>query len=293
MEPATRIAWHEGFALAYQVVGDVAGGARDLVYLPGFESNVDMMWRIPAYRTFLDRLASLGRLITHDRLGLCCSDRLPPGSAPTLERSRESLLAALDAAGSERATILAVQEAVFPAISLAVEHPDRVAGLVLVGATPSYARSDDLPDGWTPERWAEEHRAWAAVTDLTGFLDEHARGLAPSLADDEAGLDALRRLLMGTETLGAAIEESRALSELDLRSDLPQVRCPVLVLRRAEDEASSPSGARFLAEHVADGAYEEVPGRDALPWVGDPGPLLEALERFLDRREVPAEGARS
>ena len=180
MEPTIRVASLDGFALAYQAVGDGAAG-RDLLYLPGFESNVDMMWRIPTYRAFLERLASFARLITHDRRGLGCSDRLPPGVAPTLEGSREGMLAVLDAAGCERATILAVQEAVFPALSLAAEHPERVAGLALFGATPSYSRSEDLPDGWTKERSAEEHRAWAAVTDLSGFLDEHARGIAPSL----------------------------------------------------------------------------------------------------------------
>jgi pimeloyl-ACP methyl ester carboxylesterase len=278
VEPGIRVAWNEGFSLAHQVVGD---GDVDLLYLPGFESNVDVMWTIPAYRTFLERLASIGRLITHDRRGLGCSDRLPPGVAPTLEGSRDGMVAVLDAVGSRRATVLAVQEAVFPALSLAAEHPERVDRLVLFGATPSYAWSEDLPDGWTPERWEEEHRAWMAVTDLTGFLEEHARGIAPSLADDEDGLEALRRLLISTETLGAAIEESRALSRLDLRPMLPQVTCPVLVVRRVDDETASASSARFLADHVADGAYTEVPGRDALPWVGDAEPLLSAIERFV------------
>jgi pimeloyl-ACP methyl ester carboxylesterase len=280
VEPNIRVAWHEGFALAYQVVSDGIG-RRDLLYLPGFESNVDMMWQIPSYRAFLERLASLARLITHDRRGLGCSDRLPPDVAPTLDGSRDGMLAVLDAAGSERATILAVQEAVFPALSLAAEHPERVAGLVLFGATPSYTWSEDLPDGWTMERWAEEHRAWAAVTDLSAFLDEHARGIAPSLDGDATGLDELRRLLMATETLGAAVEESRALSRIDLRPLLPSVRCPVLVIRRADDATASPSGGRFLADHVVDGTYVEIPGRDSLPWVGDPDPILQAIDRFM------------
>jgi pimeloyl-ACP methyl ester carboxylesterase len=157
---------------------------------------------------------------------------------------------------------------------------------VLFGATPSYSWSEDLPDGWTMERWAEEHRAWAAVTDLSGFLDEHARGIAPSLEGDATGLESLRRLLMATETLGAAVEESRALSRIDLRSVLPSVRCPVLVIRRADDATASPSGGRFLADHVPDGIFVEVPGRDGLPWVGDAEPVLLAVERFLAERVV-------
>jgi pimeloyl-ACP methyl ester carboxylesterase len=86
---------------------------------------------------------------------------------------------------------------------------------------------------------------------------------------------------MATETLGAAVEESRALSRIDLRSVLPSVRCPVLVIRRDDDETASPSGGRFLADHVPDGTYAEVPGRDGLPWVGDAEPVLLAVERFL------------
>jgi hypothetical protein len=45
-------------------------------------------------------------------------------------------------------------------------------------------------------------------------------------------------------------------------------------------------GGRFLADHVADGAYVEVPGRAALPWVGDPQPLIQAIERFVAEHRV-------
>ena len=179
MEPNIRVAWHEGFALALQVVGD---GDVDLLHLPGFESNVDAMWTIPAYRAFLERLASIGRLITHDRIGLGCSDRLPPGVAPTLERSRDALLAVLDVAGSRRVTVLAVQEAVFPALSLAADHPEAGRRSRAVRSDAELRMVRGPARRMTPERWEQEHRAWAAVTDLTGFLEEHARGIAPSRA---------------------------------------------------------------------------------------------------------------
>lgn len=82
--------------------------------------------------------------------------------------------------------------------------------------------------------------------------------------------------------MGAAIAESRNLSSVDVRPVLSSVAAPTLVIRRASDEMASPSSGRFLAEHVAQGEYFEVPGRDSLPWVGDPDPILQAIERFID-----------
>ena len=78
----TTARWNDGFALAYQVVGK---GRDDLVYLPGYTSNVDLQWDVPPYARFLDRLATFSRLILMDRRGVGCSDRLPPGQAATLE----------------------------------------------------------------------------------------------------------------------------------------------------------------------------------------------------------------
>ena len=284
METDIRIEWRQGFALAYQVTGQVAGrGTDDIVYLPGYESNVERMWQIAGYRAFLEALSSLGRLITHDRRGLGCSDRLAPGVAVTLEQGRDDLVAVLDAAGSRRATVFAVQEAVFPTLLLAATRPERVERLILFGATPSYAWSDELPDAWTEEQWETQIRTWEGVTSLTAFLDEHARAIAPSLEGDGAQLSALRHLLMSTMSLGAAITESRSLSRVDMRPVVPTISAPTLVIRRTDDQMSSAVGGRWLADHVERGEYLEGPGQDSLPWIGDSDPILRAIERFVNR----------
>ena len=141
--------WRDGFALAYQVYGE---GERDLVYLPGYESNVDRMWDIAAYRSFLESLATLGRLITHDRRGLGCSDRLPPGTAATVEEGRDDLVAVLDAAGIATCHDRRRAGGGLRGPPARGHTPGRVDRLVLYGATPSYAWSEDLPDGWTEQK---------------------------------------------------------------------------------------------------------------------------------------------
>ena len=86
----------------------------DLVYLPGYISNVDLQWDVPPYARFLERLASFSRLILMDRRGAGCSDRLPPGQAATLEEQVSDLVAVMDTVGARRgATVFAEQESAF------------------------------------------------------------------------------------------------------------------------------------------------------------------------------------
>src|SRR5688572_28273118 len=119
LKPDIKFTWNDGFAIAHQVIGE---GRQDLIYLPGLASNVDLHWDIPIYARFLERLASFSRLIVIDRRGVGCSDRFPPGQAPTLEEITDDVLAVMEATSSEHATVFAVQDTAFAALLLAASH---------------------------------------------------------------------------------------------------------------------------------------------------------------------------
>ena len=76
--PQTRYARSDDLSIAYQVLGD---GPRDLVFVPGFLSHVDMQWTFPAPAHFFRRLAAFSRLILYDKRGQGLSDR-PAGVPP-------------------------------------------------------------------------------------------------------------------------------------------------------------------------------------------------------------------
>jgi pimeloyl-ACP methyl ester carboxylesterase len=278
VKPDVRITWNDGFALAYQVVGQAR---NDLVYLPGFESNVDLMWDIPSYRRFLERLSSFTRLITLDRRGVGCSDRLPPGVAPTLEDLADDVVAVMQAASSDSATVVAVQASAFVALLLAATHPERVERLILFGASPSWERSDDLPDEWSREQWESEHRRLERVTKASDEAEGYIRSAAPSFFGDAASKRALASLFLNTQGLGAGIAEERMFSETDLRAILPSIVAPTLCVRREDDGSAPVSSVRYLAEHIRSGEYVEIPGADSLPWIGDQEPIVELVERSM------------
>lgn len=98
MTPPVRFARSDGAAIAYQVVGD---GPIDLVFVEGFMSHRQVMWELPAYARFCERLAEFTRLILFDKRGVGMSDRV--SGAATLETRMDDIRAVMDAVGSERA----------------------------------------------------------------------------------------------------------------------------------------------------------------------------------------------
>ncbi len=92
----------DGLSIAYQVFGS---GAVDLLFVPGYQSNLELNWDLPAYAGLLRRLASFSRVIVVDRRGTGLSDRLTPDEHPPLEILMDDLGRVLDEVGSERAAV--------------------------------------------------------------------------------------------------------------------------------------------------------------------------------------------
>ncbi len=96
MRPVTRYAKSGDVNIAYQVVGE---GPRDLVYVMGWVSHLELLWGAPPIARFMERLASFSRLILFDKRGTGMSDRVPHDQLPTLEQRMDDVRAVMDAAG--------------------------------------------------------------------------------------------------------------------------------------------------------------------------------------------------
>ena len=66
-----------------------------MVYVPGF-GQVDLVWDVQPWASFLERLASFTRLILLDRRGTGASDAIPDHAMPTWEEWADDLGAVLD-----------------------------------------------------------------------------------------------------------------------------------------------------------------------------------------------------
>src|SRR5919107_3608720 len=133
MRVETHYARSGDLRIAYQVIGD---GPLDLVFVPGFISNLDHYWDQPTLAHFLNRLGSFSRLILFDKRGTGLSDRV--GNLPSLEERMDAVRAVMDAAGSERAALFGISEGGAMSMLFAATYPERTHSLALYGTYAHY-----------------------------------------------------------------------------------------------------------------------------------------------------------
>jgi class 3 adenylate cyclase len=74
---------------------------------------------------------------------------------------------------------------------------------------------------------------------------------------------------------------SKVVTESDVRDVLPRITVATLILHRADSPFVAVGHGQYLGDHVPGSRYVELPGTDALYWVGDTGPMLDEIEEFL------------
>jgi pimeloyl-ACP methyl ester carboxylesterase len=272
-KPPTRYAKSDGLSIAYQVFGD---GPIDLVFIPGFVSNVEAAWLIPSIAALYERLASFARVIIFDKRGTGVSDPIP--GVATLEERMDDLRAVMDAAGSERAALFGFSEGGPMAILFAATYPERVESLALYGSMARTTEAPDYPYAPPAEAFAE---SIALISEYWG-QGINVEIFTPSVQDDP---DA-RQAWAVFETFGATpdqiIKVYEMFLEVDIRDILPAVAVPVLVTHRRGDRVVSVHGARWMAEQIPGARFVEFPGTDHSWLVGnDTTPILDEIEEFF------------
>jgi pimeloyl-ACP methyl ester carboxylesterase len=270
----TRYARSGDLSIAYQVVGD---GPFDLVYVPGWVSNIELMWEEPGLAGFLERLASFSRLILFDKRGTGLSDPVPTDGLPTLEERMDDVRAVMDAVGSERAALLGHSEGGNMCVLFAATYPERTTALLLVGSYAKRLRSQDYP--WAPT--VEQRAREIEETEATWGSPEAFRALAPSKAEDQAFQRWIGRYLRQSASPKAAAALMRMNTQIDVRDVLPTIGVPTLLIYRTDDADVQVDEGRYIAERIPGSRFVELPGVDHLMWTGDTDALLDEIEGFL------------
>jgi pimeloyl-ACP methyl ester carboxylesterase len=273
--PKTQYARAGDVSIAYQVLGD---GPIDLVLVPGFATHLEIEWEAPFHAQFVERLASFSRLILFDKRGTGLSD--PVSDVPTLEQRIDDVRAVMDAAGSERAALFGISEGGPMCAMFAAAHPARASALVLYGAMARTTEGPDYP--WATSADALREAAAEFIAPAWGQQGEVILELfAPSLADNPEAADYVARLQRSSASPAMVQQIFEMFLDIDVRSILPAIHVPTLVLHRRGDLVVNRRAGEFLAAQIPGAKYVEVPGIDHLPWAGDAEPILGEIEEFL------------
>jgi pimeloyl-ACP methyl ester carboxylesterase len=279
--PRTRYLDHDGTKIAWQVFGD---GPAEMLFVPGWVSNVDLFWQHAQPREFFTALAGFARVAVYDKPGTGASD--PVAVAPPVEQRIDQLVRIMDAAGLTHPTVIGVSEGGVTACLAAAARPDRVERLVMLDASAGLL--DPRAKG---EMTDAEHEEWRGLIRRTA--ETWGEGLDGDIwlagtADADTAWGRLQRAC-ASPAVARGYYESWS-DGLTAWEALPAIHQPTLVLQRTDDRVIPIKAARVAAQRISGATMVELPGAEHLPWLGDTAEILAQLRAFVG---APAPAART
>lgn len=274
MKPLTKYAKSSDINIAYQVVGK---GSVDLIYVPGWVSNIDAMWEDPKISYFLNRLIKFTRLSLFDKRGTGLSDRV--SALSTLEERMEDITSVMDAADSEKAILFGHSEGGTVSSLFAATYPQRTVALITFGIFAKRRYSNDYP--WAPT-FEEREKFYKVI--IEGWGDGQRMDLdrlMPSMTHDLEYIEIFAAYLRSAASPGAALALARMNTEADITHILPFIKVPALVIHRTNDLESKVEEGKYIANLIPGAKFVELPGEDHLFWTGDAFSVLAEIEEFI------------
>ncbi|WP_129305779.1 alpha/beta fold hydrolase [Streptomyces sp. L2] len=193
----------------------------------------------------------------------------PAGSVAELTAQ---LLATLDALGVQRFGYAGCALGGAVGIQLALRHPERVASLALVAASPRFGTADEFRQ--------------RGVVVRTNGLDPIARTspdrwFTGGFAAAQPAITEWAVQMVRTTDPGCYISACEALAGFDVRQELGRVGVPTLVLVGSDDRVTGPAEARTLVAGIPDARLAVVPGASHLVPVEQPAAVTDLLVRHF------------
>ncbi|MFF8971253.1 4-carboxymuconolactone decarboxylase [Streptomyces sp. NPDC014995] len=221
-------------------------------------------------------LAQQWRIFRFDLPGHGGAPAHPAGSVADLATR---LLATLDALGVQRFGYAGCAFGGAVGVELALRHPERVASLALIAASPRFGTADEFRQ--------------RGVIVRTNGLDPIARTspdrwFTSGFAAAQPAITDWAVQMVRTTDPGCYIAACEALAAFDVRAELGRVGVPTLVLVGSDDQVTGPAEARTLVAGIPDARLAVVPGASHLVPVEQPAAVTDLLVRHFSTAWQPA-----
>ena len=251
--------------MSYAARGDASGPA--LVLLPG---PTDSWW---SYAPVLERIPRSIRTIAVSQRGHGDSDK--PASGYRVEDFAADAVLLLDALGIGRAVLAGHSGSCLVARRVALDHPERVAGLVLE-ASPTTLHGD--------ARLEEFVRS--VVSELEDPIDpEFARSFVVDTSSSDVAPELIDRLVNEILKVPARVwrESFAGLLRYDGMGELARITVPVLLIWGDADELVERGMQEQLARRLPHATLLVYPGAGHTPRWEDPSRFAADVTAFVER----------
>jgi class 3 adenylate cyclase len=264
--PAIAFARSGDAHLAYQVTGQ---GPPDLVYVAGsFATTVQ--WQEHAYARGFRRLASFSRLVTFDQRGMGYSDPIDPAAGPSVAQLVTDLESVISAVGVTEPILFGTHNGGAVAAAYAARHP--VRRLILCNTWARLKVADDYPIGFDDAVLAHIERR---------YRDNWGEGrIANYWAHPRPEIET-RRMELTSTSRNQALTLFYMNRDYDIRSLLPAIRAPTLVVHLEDNMMIPPGFGRYIAEHIPAARLELLPGGDHMFMRNHADEVIDVVESFV------------
>ncbi|MGN6275203.1 MAG: alpha/beta fold hydrolase [Solirubrobacterales bacterium] len=265
-EPEIRFIEEDGRRIAWAR----SGNGPPLVLCGWWMSQLELNWRDPRFRAFVEALGRHRTVIRYDAPGAGVSADGPTAPA-TVDGEAAALAAVVEASGARSVDLFAGSSGAPVGVAFAAAHPERLQRLVVYGGYASgpsiaAARSREAMVGLVREHWGLGSRVLADV--FMPSADGLERGAFVTYQREAASAEEAARSL-------------EAVYSFDVAARLREVATPAVVLHRREDRAIPFELGRELAAGLPDASFVALDGADHYPWFGDSDAVLRATLKAL------------
>lgn len=275
MTPTPKIQYTKSgdLSIAYQVFGS---GPIDLVYIPGWISNIDWMWACPELVHFFEELGKIVRIILFDKRGTGLSDRIVELS--TLEERMEDIKAVMDATNSKKAILFGHSEGGSVSALFSTTYPNRVIALITFGIFAKRRYSEDYP--WAPTD-EERQKVYDMIENNWGSGEMNLESLVPSKANDKTFMNWLASYFRSGASPRAALKLTKMNTQVNIIDILQYIKVPTLLMQRTNDIDVKIEEGKFIAERIKGSKFVEFDGDDHLFWAGNIKEVLDEMKQFI------------
>lgn len=259
----------EGISIHYETAGE----GLPLLFIHGWASS-GSVWELQK------ELAESWRLIMPDLRGHGLSSHPDSGySFEDFARDLHELFINLDLT---RVVLVAWSMGVLTALQAFPLIRERLAALVFVSGTSKFTADNEYPDGLP----SSESRGLGLrlKKDFEGTIRDFTKGM---FTESELGQGSHDRMLSAIHCVmlpgnNAAQDALKSLASADLRSVLPTVGLPVLLITGSADRICPSSASRYMAGLLPDARLEILEGAGHAPFITRPVEFAASLKKFIE-----------
>lgn len=265
----------DGTRIAYAEMGS----GRPVLKAANWLSHLDAELEVPVWSGFVYHLAERYRLLRYDERGNGLSDwRVDQLNFECFVSDLESVA---DTLGLERFPLIGVSQGGAVSIEYAVRHPERVSGLILIGAYPFGWRNN--PDPAKVERGEAEQvlvrHGWG--DDSPAYRQIFSHSFLPGASSEQ--IDRFNSFQRQTTSAENAARFIDVFGDIDVRDRLAHVQAPALVLHSREDQRVSPRMGAMLAAELPNAELVTLASSNHIPVEDEPAfaQMMEVIDGFI------------